>query len=138
MKKIQLMELITKITFLHIGQQWKQQTGMCYFVVLNSNPNEQKPVWQGVACWIAQMPLLMGSILGPLAFVSTLVEGYSFQWIVFSAAIAMLSTFGLYKLDGLFQKRPSWDKEDYVPTDEEWEDWDHWVHCEEEYQSWGF
>ncbi len=136
METVRIMEYITQITCLHIGKQ-RRKGQTHYFVVLNSNPNERKPVWQGVACWIAQIPLFMGTLLGALTFPSTIVEGYALPWIILSAAITVGSYFGLSKMAGIFQKRPSWDKEDYVPTDEELRDWDHWVHCEEEYNLWG-
>lgn len=136
MKKIQLMELITQVTYLHIGQQWKHGIGMCYFVVLDSDPNVQKPVWLGVVCWLLQMPLLMALFLGALAIPSTLAEGYGLGWVLLSVIITGFSGFAMYKIDKIFQKRPSWNQEDYVPTEEEWEDWYNWVHCEEEYQTW--
>lgn len=136
MKKIQLMELITQVTYLHIGQEWRKRKGMCYFVVLNSNPNEQKPVWLGVVCWLAQIPLLMAVVLGGFSTANALAEGYGLNWALLSAVITGLGAFAMYKIDKIFEKRPSWDKEDYVPTEEEWEDWDHWVHCQEEYNAW--
>lgn len=137
MKKVQIMELITAITYLHIGKQWRSRTGMHYFVVLNSNPDVKLRVWVGVVCWIVQGLMLMGVILGALATASSLAEGYGIKWILGSAIVTGLSAWGLKKLEGIFQKRPSWDKEDYVPTDEEFKEWDKWVHCEEEYNAWG-
>lgn len=136
MKKIQIMTFITSVTYLHIGIQ-HGRLPLKYFVVLNSNPNERKPVWMGVVCWLAQIPLLMGVVLGFLGTASLFAEGYGLKATIICALITGLSAWGLNKVDGLFEKRPSWDKEDYVPTDEEWEDWHHWVHCEEEYQAWG-
>lgn len=137
MKKVQIMDFITAITYLHIGKRWRRRTGMHYFVVLNSNPNVEMRVWVGVVCWIAQGVMLMSTILGFLSVVSSMAEGYEIHWILLSAVITGFSAWGLYKLEGIFQKRPSWDKEDYVPTEEEWKDWGNWVHCEEEYQAWG-
>lgn len=136
MKKFQLMERITKVTYLHIGKQWKGRAGMQYFVVLNSNPNEQKPVWMGVACWLLQLPLLMGIILGGLAIPTTLAEGYDFKWVLLAVGITLFSLWAMKKVENLFEKRPSWNKEDYIPTQEEWDEWDRWVHCEEEYGAW--
>lgn len=136
MKRIQLMVLIMQVTYLHIGKQWKTRKGMCYFVVLNSNPNEQKPVWMGVACWLLQAPLLMAVILGCLAIPSTLAEGYDLKWVIFAVVVTVFSVMAMGKVDKLFEKRPSWDQEDYIPTQEEWDEWDYWVHCEEEYSAW--
>ena len=136
MKKIQLMELITKVTYLHIGQEWRTRKGMYYFVVLNSNPNERKPVWLGVLCWLAQIPLLMAVILGGLSTATALAEGYGFTWFLLSAIITGLSAFAMHKIDKIFEKRPSWNQEDYFPTIEERKEWSYWVHCQEEYGTW--
>lgn len=136
MRKLVIMEHITKVTYLHIGIDTELRFPMRFFVVLNSNPNKRKPVWMGVACWIAQVPFLTGIILGSLATASAFAEGHGLKLTVICAAITAISVWIYNKLDGLFQKRPSWDKEDYVPTDEEWEEWHQWVHCEEEYSAW--
>lgn len=135
MKKVLIMEYITQITYLHIGKQLRKGR-IHYFVVLNSNPNEQKPVWMGVACWLLQAPLLMAVILGGLAIPSTLAEGYDLKWVIFAVVVTVFSVKALDKVDKLFEKRPSWDQEDYIPTQEEWDEWDYWVHCEEEYSAW--
>lgn len=134
MNRLVLMERITKETFLHIGIV-KGRFPMRFFVVLSSKPNERKPVWMGVVCWLAQIPLLMGIILGGLGTAAAFADGYLKMTVVY-VVITVASTWLYNKLDGLFQKRPSWDKEDYVPTEEEWEEWHNWVHCEEEYEAW--
>lgn len=135
MKKTQwqLMELITIVTSLHIGCIGARKRKTSFFVVLNSNPNKRFKVWVGVMCWMAKLFCLAGLLLFTLAVPFALLDGRGIIYAIGCLTIATICGKTAKIFDGLFQKRPSWNKESYYPTCEELADWNNWVHCEEEY-----
>ncbi len=131
--KRKMMQLISEFTMLHIGVRKSRKNGEeVYFVVLNSEPNVKFRVWVGVVAWALQLPLMLGVVFGFLAApdvwngMETIVA--FFVWKV----IAVGCGYSLYKLATLFELRPSWNTEDYIPTEQEIHEWNRWVHCKEE------
>lgn len=132
-KTRRFMGFVTNTTMLRIGIIRTREPKRIRYFVRSTSDHRRYPVTLGIVTWLLQLPCIMGVILTALAIPSAICDGKGIIYALGLLFLCIACIRATMFLHGLWELRPGWDKEDYIPSQQEIAEWDRYVHSEEEY-----